>query len=290
MTFIEVDTEQIRDPEAWAQAVQEATTHWQKSLRQKIEGVDAYVCYLDVDGFKQRVLSDPARLFQDYKTARARMVARFTTPVVAHTSGTRTMSASSLFDRLLWPVTFSDSWFVATRDTSDESLSQICRAGAALFDEMLRIGFVSRGAIGCGQIWWSDDDATFLGPALTSAYLLAERLDVFGIAVDRAIPSGPAVDRATTAPHRVPTRVQVKDEITGEVREAPTSESLRFARVITQAEADNPLFEDLVTQMRDDVDRNFTMARDEYAAGTTRPHILRRYEQTRPVLDEMLSR
>ena len=145
----------------------------------QLTGVNCFVCYLDLDGFKERVWTAPHDLFETYKTQRQYLLASF---FMANASASGSTISLNHYDKMLWPYLFSDSWFFATIDSSEEALRQISSVAAGVFMRCWEIGFPAHGAIAEGPLWWRPDLQIMLGPGIAKAFLAAESMDCFGVA------------------------------------------------------------------------------------------------------------
>ena len=82
---------------------QKADANWRKQTTQ-LTGVNCFVCYLDLDGFKERVWTAPHDLFETYQTQRQYLLASF---FMADADASASASGSTIslnhYDKMLWP-------------------------------------------------------------------------------------------------------------------------------------------------------------------------------------------
>src|ERR1700728_4731166 len=167
-----------------------------------LNGVEAYVCYLDVDGFRQELYRNDAGLYDDYLRL-VDGIDNLWKGWITTSDGQDTVDDP---DRLLYPYLFSDSWFFATTDTSDESFRQICHAAAVLWVRTMFLksygpprpgpGLIARGAIARGRVWWNPSKQIILGQPLADAYQLADSMQCYGVVIHESAESGS--EEATT--------------------------------------------------------------------------------------------
>ncbi len=107
--------------------------------RVPLDGKECFVCYFDVDGFRERVFADPQKLFDEYSQMKKYITnSFFKGSVFATNNETKTIH----YDKILEPYIFSDSWFFATIDTTEEALRQISSVAAGIFMRFFEINFV----------------------------------------------------------------------------------------------------------------------------------------------------
>jgi hypothetical protein len=125
---------------------------------------DHFVLYMDIMGFKDRVLrEDHVELrtkLLDFKTKNAKL------------------------KPLALPMTqFSDSIIVSTYGTAESDLNKITRAAAILMQVGLETGFPLKGCIAMGPMTFDVGKQLFFGQPLVDAYLLEEELKFYGVAI-----------------------------------------------------------------------------------------------------------
>jgi hypothetical protein len=173
-----------------------------------LSGQRCYVCYIDIDGFRERVIEEPGELFALYARKRTFMINTFWR---AGAQWTGTGIELAHYDHLLWPYMFSDSWFFASVDDTELSLRQVSSAAAGLFMRCFEMKFVARGGISIGKTWWHPAQPIVLGPALVRAYEIARRLECFGVVVDKEVSDACPADAVTAC---VGARMKCGSEIT----------------------------------------------------------------------------
>lgn len=252
---------------------------------QECFGAETFVCYMDTEGFRRRVQSDPAGLYSQLVEVRRILLSSMTSVVVSYTTGTKTSHIHEPSVDLLWPMVFSDSWFMSTRSDSAEDLERLCTASALLFVELAKIGLPAKGAISHGQTWWSWHQQTVLGDGITKAYELAESLDVFGIALDPATQHGEAT--LVTAPLRVPLKSS------GSLSRRKRHRELPFVRLVGTIPAElNP--QDARVQAAADRRAGLRLAFAELessyrSVAAPRRRVVQRYVRSRAVLEATIN-
>jgi hypothetical protein len=145
-------------------------------------GEEIFVCFLDIEGFKQALDDDDEALYETY----LRLVRAGETLF----SGWIGQDGIEDPNCLLVPFRFSDSWIFGTVDTSDESFRQICHAGAALWLQTLDLrntgipsgpNLIARGAITKGRVWWDTGSQVIIGRPLAAAYVYSTAMQCFGV-------------------------------------------------------------------------------------------------------------
>lgn len=252
---------------------------------QECRGTETFVCYMDTEGFRSKVRANPAELFGQLVGVRRRLLSSMTTGVVTYTSGTKTSYVHEPAIDLLWPMVFSDSWFMSTRSGAEEDFERICIAAALLFVELAKIGLPAKGAISSGSTWWSWHEQTVLGEGVTRAYELAEGIDVFGIAVDPRI--GCDEGSIITGPLRVPLKRA------GHFRRLRLYRDLSFVRLVVpppRGLGPDDIRMRAAKERRDGMRRAFTELETAYRAGAApKRSVLRRYRRSRRVLEATIS-
>lgn len=241
-----------------------------------LEGQNCFVCYLDLDGFKHRVMEQPEQIYASYQRQRESLLSTFFHVEAFGSAGSDDVQLRHL-DKLLWPYMFSDSWFFASIDSTPESLRQISAAAAGIMMRCWEIGFPARGGIGGGALWWNPKDQIILGPAIVNAYSVAELLDCFGVSIHPEL-SNRAEDGAFTSLIRTP----IKRSSWNDYFVRPYKQ-LRFACLNSDKTTG--------TWMTDGWLKQYDELEKEYEARSgAKRHIVRRYQESRIILEEMLLR
>jgi hypothetical protein len=236
----------------------------------RLDGSESFVCYLDVDGFRARVAEDAAGLFEGYSRLRQYMLGTFFRVSTQSAGGAVVVEHSG---HLLWPVAFSDSWFFASVDASEESLRQVSSAAAGMFMRFMELGLVARGGIGLGRTWWDPTEQVFLGTGVTEAYEVAERLDCFGVVAHESV--------AAIAPDDALTRGLPVALKSGPPSDVSDSGSARFAKLY--ARSTNRRFN--TTSYR----AKFRTLMQQYeATPSAKSTVVTRYERSLAIVDAML--
>lgn len=231
-----------------------------------LEGQATFVCYLDVDGFKQREDNDPKALYHDFNEINRYITGSFfgSTPF---NDGLESKMLTA--DKLAWPYQFSDSYLVTTIDDSPEALRQICTVAAGIFMRLFQIGLPSRGGIAVGKTWWNPEQRIVLGPAVTSAYKLGKSIDCFGVAIDPPLAQRVANGCFTSA---FPTPIKDGAEnIELHYAALGAAPNLPYAH-------DGPGFANLYP----------IMASEYECSPEAKPHIAERYIRSIPIVEAML--
>lgn len=266
MTLPSVDSEEERRILARLdEAVREAKTI-QQSVR--LDGAVGFSCYLDTDGFRDRVHRDPKKLYEIYRALRRDALASGW-GITAYGANRVT---TSYHDKLVWPYTFSDSWFFASVDDSEDSFRQISHVASVLWMRLLEVGLPGRGGIARGAAWWHPEEQIVLGPGLSDAYALAESLDCFGVAISPTIDCS-AWASACTEALDVPIR--------GGDRMIRRKASLRFARLGASRKTGS-WRGDRWTRIFDEMAAAYALEPD------ARDHVKHRYDASRPIVASML--
>ena len=238
-----------------------------------LEDQRCFACYLDIDGFRERVTTQPRELYESYKQQRQWLISSFF-GVSARSQGGDKIELQHP-DKLLWPYVFSDSWFFVSIDDSQEALRQISTAAAGIMMRCWEIGFPAHGAIAEGSVWWNPEEQIVLGKPIVDAYTLAERLNCYGVAIHSEL-SCRTSDGAFTAPICAP----IKPNNWKEKIFRPT-ENLRFACL--NAHKTNRTW-----NAESYLQRYYKIAHDYEELKSAKAHIVRRYRESRPILERML--
>ncbi|MCX7060032.1 MAG: hypothetical protein NTZ11_03950 [Gammaproteobacteria bacterium] len=204
---------------------------YQRRATMTLNGVSSYICYLDIDGFKQELSRDPEHLYNEYLKHIETAMPLWRGHI--RSTGTENGVLDEIVDKsnLLVPYRFSDSWFFCTVDDSEESFKQICDASAVLwlYSMMLKLcghqpgpGLIARGAIAKGRLWWNPSKQLILGEPLADAYMMASAMQCYGVSVHPSAADGP-VEAMTRS-----------FDIDFGVEEKPRIESVRFSRIQRQ--------------------------------------------------------
>ena len=170
---------------------------------------------------------------------------------------------------------FSDSWFIATIDSTPESLRQISSAAAGIMMRCWEIGFPGRGGIGSGLLWWNPKEQIILGPAIVNAYSVAESLDCFGVAIHPDL-TARAVNGAFTLPIKTP--IKPRNLIH---RFARPYEQMRFACLASDKTTG--------TWETEGWFKKYDQLAKEYESrNSAKRHVIRRYRESRKILEKML--
>ncbi len=263
----EVSAEDLRRLEKMSSAI--AAEEQRK--RRVMEGTQCFACFLDLDGFKHRVMEHPDELYAAYRRQREYLLSSFFR-ADAYVHGESDVQLLH-FDRLLWPYMFSDSWFFASSDSTPESLRQISAVAAGIMMRCLEIGFPARGGIGAGMLWWNPEAQIILGPAIVNAHQVAESLDCFGVAIHPDL-SGRAGDGAFTAPISAAIKQGKKCQV-------PHYEERRFACLGSDKRSGRWHAEGWLQRYDE-------LARSYEAQSEAKPHVVRRYRESRKILEHML--
>jgi hypothetical protein len=240
----------------------------QKTTR-TLTGVNCFACYMDVDGFRRRVLTDPATLFDEYRQQSEYMLRTFFAPQSFDHNSKELLDD---FDLLVWPYRFSDSWFFATLDDTEQSLRQIISAAAGLFIRGFEMKLPARGGIAQGRIWWHPNEQIILGPAIVNAYETAERMDCFGVAIHDAL-AAHAPDDAITNVITVPSKPS-KDKPMKPL-------DVRFARLSAHKTTRQFNVEGYIARFA-------TMASAYEASDGAQPRVIARYNRSIEIVRAML--
>lgn len=233
-----------------------------------ITGSKCFACYMDLDGFKSRVMNDPAGLFEQYQEKRRYFLGSFFSASATMANGE--IALVDDHDKLLWPYMFSDSWFFSSIDDSEESLRQILHAAAGLFMRSFEMRMPARGGIALGKLWWHPTDQIILGPAIVQAYQAAESIDCFGVVVDDNVARA-APNDATTPAFTVP--------IKGHPEQSRTA---RFARLSAHQTS---LTFDVASYLAKFAD----MASDYEKSEHAKPRVVARYNRSIEIVRAMLN-
>lgn len=149
---------------------------------------EVFAAYFDILGFRERVGSDSSGLYQSYKDA-VREFRDFVKPTGARHKQIEDRWELEIigYTNMNPPVTFSDSTFFISTDTSARSFQEICHAANRFFLQMLAAGFPIRGAIATGAVYWDIEHGLYLGKAITTAYDFGEQMDVIGMVIHPAV-------------------------------------------------------------------------------------------------------
>ena len=237
----------------------------------QLTGVNCFVCYLDLDGFKERVWTAPHDLFETYQTQRELMLGSFFRAGAEASGSTITLNH---YDKMLWPYLFSDSWFFATIDSSKEALQQISSVAAGIFMRCWEIGFPAHGAIAEGPLWWRPDLQIVLGPGIAKAYLAAESMDCFGVAAHSELIARGQVD-AFTAPYKVRQK-RLRFGI------LPTYKATSFCRLYAHKTNRTWNTEHYLSRFED-------MARTYCTRPDAKAHVIARYERSKAIVASMVA-
>lgn len=242
----------------------------QKQTR-ALTGINCFACYMDVDGFRRRVMTDPAKLFDEYRKQSDHMLRTFFAPSAGLDQGE--VKILDDFDRLVWPYMFSDSWFFVTLDDTEQSLRQIITAAAGLLIRGFEMKLPARGGIAQGQIWWHPNDQIILGPAIVHAYETAERMDCFGVAIHDGLAARAPTD-AITNTISVPSKPS-KDR-------AIESLDIRFARLSAHETAGRKF------NIESYADRFTTMVCEYESSTGAKPQVVARYKRSIEIVQAMM--
>jgi hypothetical protein len=245
----------------------------QRKQKTILEGQNCFACYLDVDGFRERVRKQPKELYESYRQQRQWLISSFfRANAASHGGGNIELQH---YDKLLWPYVFSDSWFFISTDNSPEALRQISTAAAGIMMRCWEIGFPAHGAIAEGPVWWNAEEQIALGNPIVDAYILAEKLNCFGVAIHPEL-SSRTTDCAFTAPICTP----IKPSNWMEKILSP-SENLRFACL--KAHKTNRTWNTENYLLRYD-----KIAQDYEMQNNAKSHVVRRYHKSRSIFERML--
>ena len=250
---------------------QMADANWRKKTTQ-LTGVNCFVCYLDLDGFKERVWTAPHDLFETYQTQRQYLLASF---FMANASASGSTISLNHYDKMLWPYLFSDSWFFATIDSSEEALRQISSVAAGVFMRCWEIGFPAHGAIAEGPLWWRPDLQIMLGPGIAKAFLAAESMDCFGVAAHPDLLARGQID-AFTAPYKVRQK-KLRFGI------FPTYKTTSFCRLYAHNTNRTWNTEHYLSRFEN-------LARTYCIRPDAKPHVIARYDRSKAIVAAMVAR
>lgn len=235
-----------------------------------LNGNQCFICYLDLDGFKEKLFSSPQDLFNSYTQLTEYINATFF-KVNAESEGT--IIKLHHFDKVLWPYVFSDSWFICTTDSSSLALNQLSTVAAGICMRLWEMGFPCHGGISEGPLWWRPDLQIMLGPGLANAYLLAESLDCFGVVADPSI-----LNRAEQNTFTKSFSVPIKNNKCGE---AQVEREFKFCRLLAHktnrsynTEHYLSLYDEMIASI---------VNRSDF-----KKSILNRYKRSREILEEMI--
>lgn len=237
---------------------------------QQLIGTNCYVCYLDIDGFKSKLFSDPHELYESYKQQQTYIINQF-----FRASGQASGSEVSIqhYDKILWPYLFSDSWFFSTIDSSPEALKQISSVATGVFMRFWEIGFPAKGAIAEGPLWREPQLQMMLGKGLAKAYMLAESIDCFGIAIHPEIENRGDENTFTTK-HQVPYR-KLKF---GFIKQTT---KLKFSRIKAYDNGTN-FNTDSYLKTYDKMSESY------FRSHKSKRKVVNRYKRSRPIIEKML--
>lgn len=249
------------------QAMQNADR--EKQVKQLV-GTNCYVCYLDIDGFKAKLFSDPHSLYETFKEQQTYIINQF---FRASGQASGTEISVNHYDKILWPYLFSDSWFFSTIDSSPEALKQISSIATGILMRFWEIGFPAKGAIAEGPIWREPELQMMLGKGLAKAYMLAESIDCFGIAIHPEIENRGNQDTFTTK-QTVPYR-KLKFGL------FRRSASFKFSRIIAHQGNTNFNVEGYL--------KTYDKMYSDYCESKgAKRRVIQRYKRSRPIIEAML--
>jgi hypothetical protein len=137
------------------------------------------------------------------------------------------------------------------------------------------IGFPAHGAIAGGPVWWNPTEQIVLGKPIIDAYTLAESLNCYGVAIHPELSSRTS-DGAFTVPIRTPIKPSNCQE-----KICPSYENLRFACL--KAHKTNRTWNtESYLQYYEKI------AQDYETRNNAKSHIIRRYRESRSILERML--
>jgi hypothetical protein len=156
---------------------------------EKIEGwkdtSERYVAFLDIMGFKDRLLRDGHEKVKDMFRKLKR-----TTKLINHEAineNLRYVFKSQLkndtisISSYIHPITFSDSIIVISRDDTETSAYCITVFLASILSTAFKRAIPMKGAIACGQMTVNISESIYFGQPLIDAFELQQELQLYGV-------------------------------------------------------------------------------------------------------------
>lgn len=234
-----------------------------------LEGEEVYVLYADVLGFKAQLEADPAdletRLERALLQVNFALQARIPGGVRKYPDGKTEQDPIVGLTAVNPASIFSDSIFVVSHGSTLEGLRQIAHMASTAFFHFFSEELPLRGAIAKGSVWWNRNTDVRLGPGITTAYELAEKLDVLGVAI------APGIELPENADDSVPFAIKGDDP---QPATTPLGVPLQLSR----------------NSLPMCYPRNFLEQFDGFAAkpeNRATEKLRRRYETSRPVMEAM---
>ncbi len=151
----------------------------------QLNGERAYVAYMDLDGFKEKVYQDAEELYDRFSD-KTKYIGNYIMGAVIESHNGEEAKAF-YFDKLLRPHLFSDSYFICTVDDSLESFRQLSTITSIVLSKGLELGLTARGAISVGKTFLNPARNVLIGESVIKAASLAAAVKVFGIVIDEEI-------------------------------------------------------------------------------------------------------
>jgi hypothetical protein len=145
------------------------------------------VAFVDVLGFRAKIFTVPLdKLATDYERAIAQIRA-LNQPLVPAPGEVHLFPTEAPSDRWCIQYIFSDSIILIALGDDDRNTLKLLVYVWRLTQALLAFGMHPRGAIAFGEMHVNEPQGVFLGKALTEAYLLEQRQDWIGVALDPSI-------------------------------------------------------------------------------------------------------
>jgi hypothetical protein len=150
-----------------------------------INTCDRFVAFLDIMGFKNRLIREGQE--------RVREMLESLLPTIENIKNSkRVLYAKQVknsdinttiddFSSLIYPVTFSDSIILFSKDESDDSAIEIIVNAAFIMSEALKKEIPMKGAIAFGEMTVDKIHLLYFGTPLIDAYELHKELQIYGV-------------------------------------------------------------------------------------------------------------
>ena len=132
---------------------------------------ERFVLYMDIMGFKDRVMTEP---IDDLKKSLLdlRVKIQKLKPL---------LDGGGNAEKLMKMVQFSDSILVVSYGKEEDDLNRITKAAVILMQSSLKTEFALRGVIACGKMVFDEENQLFVGKPLVDAYLLEQEMCHYGV-------------------------------------------------------------------------------------------------------------
>jgi hypothetical protein len=146
---------------------------------------ERFVAFLDIMGFKDRLQRDGHEKVKEmFESLRPTIEDIKRSKKVIYAKQVKLTNANSAIDdlsSLIYPVTFSDSIILFSKDKSDDSAIEIIVNAALIMSEALKNEIPMKGAIAFGEMTVDKTNLLYFGTPLIDAYELHKELQIYGV-------------------------------------------------------------------------------------------------------------